>query len=149
MVVRGRFDVDGGVGWSSSGSLTTTGSLFNKSGRQMVFMAHGDTSYDDLGSWSSGPRKLTWLAARTADSVTFTFGFKIAHLQHAKIQNRNSAETGRRRPPVTHRLTRVSPTPWRLTSGAMGKHKERLDKLLRDINKAAGEFRDDPADDPR
>ena len=34
----------------------------------------------------------------------------------------------------------------------MGKHKERLDKLLRDINKAAGEFpgttpRDDPGDD--
>ena len=53
---------------------------------------------------------------------------------------------------MTHRLTRVSPTPWRLTSGAMGKHKERLDKLLRDINKAAGEFpgttpRDDPGDD--
>ena len=53
---------------------------------------------------------------------------------------------------MTHRLTRVPPTPWRLTSGAMGKHKERLDKLLRDINKAAGEFpgttpRDDPGDD--
>jgi len=59
---------------------------------------------------------------------------------------------GARRPRVTHRLTRVSPTPWRTTSGAMGKHKERLDKLLRDINKAAGEFpgttpRDDPGDE--
>ena len=39
----------GGWWWSSSGSsLTTTGSLLNKSGCQMVFMAHGDTSYDDL-----------------------------------------------------------------------------------------------------
>jgi len=25
----------------------------------MVFMAHGDTSYDDLGSGSSVPRKMT------------------------------------------------------------------------------------------
>ena len=51
MVVRGRFDVDGGVWWwsSSGSSLTTTGSLLNKSGCQMVVMAHGDTSYDDLG----------------------------------------------------------------------------------------------------
>ena len=61
MVVRGRFDVDGGGWWwwSSGSSLTTTGSLFNKAWCQMVLMAHGDTSYDDLGSGSSVPRKLT------------------------------------------------------------------------------------------
>ena len=54
--------------WSSSGSsLTTTGSLFNKFGRKMVLMAHGDTSYDDLGSGSSGPRKLSF-SARSAHS---------------------------------------------------------------------------------
>ena len=51
MVVRGRFDVDGGGlwWWSSGSSLTTMGSLFKKIGRQVVVMAHGDTSYDDLG----------------------------------------------------------------------------------------------------
>jgi len=114
----------------------------------VVVMAHGDTSYDDLGSGSSVPRKLTApsrLAARFLPVVLKS--------HFSKIQNRNlGLKRGARRPRLTHRLTRVSPTPWRTTSGAMGKHKERLDKLLRDINKAAGEFpgstpRDDPGDE--
>ena len=50
VVVRGRFDVDGGGWWWSSpgSSLTTMGTPLKKGGCQMVFMAHGYTSYDDL-----------------------------------------------------------------------------------------------------
>ena len=66
------------VGWwssSSGSSLTTTGSLLDKSGRQLVVMAHGDTSYDDLGiersqktdsdSIPDWPYWPAWLLAKT------------------------------------------------------------------------------------
>ena len=54
--------------------MTTTGSLLNKSGCQVVLMAHGDTSYDDLGSGRAFPEKKTsrLAARRVAVSVAFS-----------------------------------------------------------------------------